>query len=355
MLRLARVSPAIWVAALTLGALIVADILLRHESGLTGDERFYTRMAAHPGGAHNFPYAYRIGVPRLVHILPVSHTVSFTAIALLAIAASSGALYALLKEFEIRSGLATAFALGFAVSPPLLVVLLRNGREIDPTTVLLLTLGSLFIVRRQKLALALVLLVGTTIHEACLFLIPFAYAVWATRLVDADAVRDAGLVAVLPLIIYVYLRTSVAAVGRQYIPGYSGSFLAARFGLVHQALASGTWQQELRRMASAYGPLWLTAPLALVNLPFARRGLVLVGLCIIAMTFAFDWGRIIFFAAPVFYVAAAHVTNHRKRLALATVIALFALDAGYALYMQAYGVQHGIETSTGVRHEIPVY
>lgn len=69
-----------------------------------------------------------------------------------------------------------------------------------------------------------------------------------------------------------------------------------------------------RRLAYTYGPIWLAAPFALRSVPFARRGLVLVALCLISLSFASDWGRMIFLAAPVFYVAAASVVQHRRRL-----------------------------------------
>ena len=110
-------------------------------------------MASHPGGPHNFPYAYRVGVPWLVHVLPFSHVTSFTLVAWLAIAASGAALYALLGEFDIADRLSIALAVGFVLSPPLLVVLIRHGRSIDPASILVMMLGTLFIVRRQKLAL----------------------------------------------------------------------------------------------------------------------------------------------------------------------------------------------------------
>jgi hypothetical protein len=102
----------------------------------------------------------------------------------------------------------------------------------------------------------------------------------------------------------------------------------------------------------SYGPIWIAAPFALRDLPFARRGLVLVGRCVAAMTFAFDWGRIIFLAAPVFYVAAAWAVRDRRRWALALVIGLFALDLGYAIYMQTYGTSHGIDSSVS---SVPVF
>jgi hypothetical protein len=332
-----------------------ADALLRHEAGTSGDERFYERMAAHPGGPHNFPYAYRIGVPWLVHVLPFSHTGSFTAITLLAIAASGGVMYALLSEFAISERLAAGLSIGFAVSPTLLVTLLRHGRSVDPVVVLILTLGCLLIVRRQLLALTVTLLIGATVHESCLFLIPLAYAMWADRLVDFTALREVALVALGPLVLYIIIRTSVNAVAQQYIPGYSGPFFQARVNIIRRGFSDSDLGMELRRLALAYGPLWLAAPFALRDVRFARRGLVLVALCLGAMTFAFGWGRIIFFAAPVFYVAAGTVLQRHRRLAVLAIAVLLSMDLGYAIYMQVYGVQHGIDTTVASSRGVPVY
>ena len=189
--------------------------------------------------------------------------------------AAAGVLFALLGEFGIGAGLAVGLAIGFALSPPLLVVLLRNGREVDAAAILVITLGCLFIVRRQRIALALTLLAAITIHESCLFLIPFAYAYWADRVIDPDALGDVVLVATVPLALYAYLRTSIATVGRNYQPGYNGPFLTERVDVLKEGLRGGTWKTELRRIALAYGPLWIAAPFAVRDLRFARRGLVL--------------------------------------------------------------------------------
>ena len=136
MRRPAASACCVWLAA------VLADLLIRHEHGISGDEPFYERMASHPGGPHNFPYAYRLGVPWLVHVLPFSHVVSFTLIAWLAIAASGAALYALLGEFRDRAtDLSVPLVVGFVLSPPLLVVLIRHGRSIDPASILVMTLG----------------------------------------------------------------------------------------------------------------------------------------------------------------------------------------------------------------------
>ena len=343
-----RIPETIQVGLLCLVVVLVVDALLSHETGLNGDEPFYVRMATHPGGPHTFPYAYRIAVPWLVHALPFSLSFSFRLQAWLTMAASGAALYALLRHFLVDVRLAVALVLAFVVSPTLLIVLMRNGRSIDPASTLAMTLGCLFIVRRQKLALAITILIGATVKETTLFLIPFAYAVWAERPLDRDALRDVAKVSVAPILGYMALRASVSAIGSQYAPGITGSFLKRRFDVL-QLSVSGT---ELRRLAYTFGPLWLVAPFALRDLRFARRGLVLVGLCVAAMTVSFDASRIIFLAAPVFYVASASVLRRRRRLAVATVVALLLVDVGYAIYMDTYGLKHGVENS--VPH-VPVY
>jgi hypothetical protein len=347
------VPPAVSVGVLCLALAGVVDALIRHESHLTGDEPYYERMATHPGGPHNFPYAYRVVVPWIVHVLPFSHTVSFTVLALLAIGAAGGAMYALLEHFRTDPRLALALTIGFVMSPTLLVVLPRHGRSVDPASILVMVLGTLFIVRRQRTALALTLLIGAGVHESTLFLIPFAYAVWARRLIDGEALRDTVLVSILPVIAYVALRTSIDAVDRRLEPGYTGPFFKARIDIIRTALTGSSAPRELRRLAYTFGPLWLVAPFALRDMRFARRGLVLVVLCAASLTFAYDWGRIMFLAAPVFYVGSAHVLDGRRRLALATVLVLFAVDAGYGIYLQVYGVQHGLDTT--VSRNIPVY
>lgn len=318
-----------------------------HESGLSGDEPYYERMASHPGGPHNFPYAFRVGLPYLVHLLPFGHQFSWELLSLLAGAAAAGALSALMREFSVSEPLNVALSLCFALSPTLLVELLRNGRGVDSAAILVITLGTLFIVRRERLALALTLLVGATVHEACLFLIPFAYAVWADAIVDLRAARDVALASITPILLYVYLRTSIVAVGESYQPGYTGSFLPARFDIIRDALRGGGWRVEGRRVFLAFGPLWFVAPVALRYMTFARRGLVLFGVCVASMTFAPDWGRPAFFAAPVIYVAASHVLTGRRRAAVVVVILLALTDIGYAGYMQFHGVRHSLDTTAG--------
>jgi hypothetical protein len=333
--------PALWIGILCLAVLGVADAILRHERGISGDEPYYARMATHPGAAHSFPYAYRIVVPWVVHALPFAQGTGFEVLALLSIAATGAALYALLDVLEIPGWLAGALSLGLAASPTLLVALLRNGRDIDPETILVMVLGCLFIVRRQRLALALTILVGVGVKETSLFLVPLAYAMWAERPIDGRAFRDVLAVAVAPIVGYLVLRAAVPAVGSQYTPGYTGSFLHIRLEILRKAFAG----DGPRRLAYTYGPLWIAAPFALTRSSFARRGLVLIALCVAALSVSYDAQRVLFIAAPVVYGAAALAVRHKMRVAVLMVATLLCVDLAYAGYMQVHGVVHGLDTN----------
>jgi hypothetical protein len=196
------------------------------------------------------------------------------------------------------------------------------------------------VVDRRPLAFGAIVFVGAFVREAALFLIPFAYAVWARRPWDARAARTTVAASLPAIAAYAALRLFVPALYRDQVLGYD-SLLGGRIDVLRKAVAHvGV---PLRRMAFAFGPLWLAAPFALRTLPYARRGLVLIACCVVAMTFALDWGRIIFLAAPVIVVAAAWAVRDRKRLALAMAAAFLALDVGYAIYLEDFGgAQHGI-------------
>jgi hypothetical protein len=297
-------------------------------------------MAQHPFATHTFPFAYRIGLPSLVHILPVGHNDSFLWLTWIAGGAASGFAYLLMRHFQTPHRLAAGLSLCLAVSPPMLVVALRDGHNTDAATVAFMMAATLFVVERKLKALTITLLLGVLVREAELFIIPLAYAVWAERWWDPAAARRAIVVGFPAVVAYIALRLGIHAVGEATVPGYGGSLLTDRLTILRHGLDDLT--VELRRMLSVYGPLWLAAPLALATMAFARRGLILIAACLIAMTFALDWGRMILLAAPAFYPAGAHtLTNHPRwrNPALAMFVLLIAI---YALYMQHSGTRTGI-------------
>jgi hypothetical protein len=335
-----RLGAAIGVAA-TL-ALILLDACVRDAPTPQGDDRIYALMAEDPTAPHTFVFAYRIAVPWLVHVLPFDHGFSFSVIAWLASGAAGAVLFLLLERFEIARRVSVPLAFVLALSPPLLVASLRQGYNPDPVTVLVMVAGALFIVDRRPVALALTLLVGALNRESALFLAPLAYAVWAQRPLDRAALLRVLAVAAPAFAVFCALRFAIPTVGKEQVPGYGASLIGGRFEVLGDGLRA-FFDVELRRLAITFGPLWLLAPPALRDFSFARRGLVLVPLVVLAMSFALDWGRVAFVAAPVVYAAAAWTLHHRPRLLAPTLAACAVLVFGYAAYMQLAGTQNVID------------
>jgi len=336
----ARLSP-LQVGLLATLALALLQAVVRNGGPAHGDDRIYELMAEDPFATHTFPFAYRIGVPTLVHVLPFSHDVSFTLIALASAGAAAGFLYALMTSLETPPRVAAAAALLFAISPGVLVALLRNGRSVDPATLLAMSAAAYFVVRRRMVPLMIALACGALVRESAMFMIPFAYAVWAERWIDWPALRRVLLVSLPAIAIYVALRLSLPTVGSELVLGYGDGPIEGRLTLLREGFADPV--TSLRRIALAFGPLWLVAPFALKRMRYAQRGLVLVGLCVVSMTFALDWGRVILLAAPAIYPAATWVLGRRPRLRAPILLLWLVVCLGYAGYMDLHGVASNID------------
>lgn len=331
---------AVSVSAFATVALYALSALSRRETIPRGDDLIYERMAEHPFAAHTFPFAYRIGLPWLVHLSPLSHTASFESLAWLSAGAAAGFAFVLMRRLAAPTALAAGLAIALAVSPPMLAVSLREGRNPDAVTTLFLMAGALFAVERRLTALAVTLTVGVLFREAVLFIVPFAYVLWAPRLWHRASAKRAILVGTPALAAFLALHIVISTVGESAVPGYGGSLVGERLSVVSTALQSfGT---QARRIFSIYGPLWIAASLALPSSRFARSGLVLVACSLVSMTFALDWGRMIFLASPVFYGASACTLTVHPRWRVVTLLAFGVLILGYAVYMDERGVQTGI-------------
>jgi hypothetical protein len=330
------------VGALATVVLVLADALVRDAAQPPrGDELIYERMADEPFATHTFPFAYRFGLPLLVHVLPFGHEASFSLLGWLASGACAGVLYVLLRRFDVSPWLAVALGLALVLSPPMLLVSLRQGRNPDALAVLFMLAGTLCVVDRRPRALAVLLVLGATVRETTLFLIPFAYAMWARRPLDADALRRTALAAAPAVAAYAAIRGLVPTVGREHVLGYGKGLVAGRREVLDAA--ADQWWEQTRRVGSAFGPLWLCLPFAVRGLRFARAGLIVLGLAAASCLFALDWGRILFLAAPVVYVAGGWVLERHRRAAIVALVALAAMNVGYAIHMDRGGVVDGID------------
>jgi hypothetical protein len=332
---------ALLVAAVGTAALVLLDALVRDEPVPQDDDLIYERMAQEPLEPHTYVFAFRIAVPWLVHILPFDHDTSFSVLAWVMSGASGGVLFLLLDRLGMPRRVSIPLGIVLALSPPLLVASLRQGRNPDPLTILVMVTGTLFIVERRARALALTMFVGALNREAALFLGPFAYAVWAERVWDPAALRRVATATLPAVAAFVALRLAIPTVGREHVPGY-GSLVGGRVDVLREAAIERPLEM-LRRLATVFGPLWLVALPAFRHFWFARRGLVLVALCLVAFTFALDWGRIAALAAPVVYAAAAWTLARHPRWIVPTLAGCALVIAGYAAYMDGPGMTNLIE------------
>lgn len=338
-LRSTPLRSAVAVGGVAVVAIVTVDAFVRDEPTPRGDDLIYEKMARDPFATHTFPFAYRVLVPTLVHVLPFGHTLSFSALAWLATGVAAGFMCVLLLRVGSSLPLAASLALCLALSPPLLIVSLRQGRNVDAATVAVMVAAVVFMLDDRKRALAVTLALGALMRESALFLIPLAYAISAQRLWDLRALKQVAVVAAPALAIYIALRLALPTVGREQVAGY-GSLFDGRIDVLRSGFDE--LGVQLRRMFTVYGPLWFFAPLALRDMRLAQRGLVLVALCLVSMTFALDWGRIILLAAPIFYAAGAFVLRDRPRASVGVVGAFALLIGVYAAYMHSTGVQTGI-------------
>ena len=338
--RLSASRAALLVGLAATALIVLLDALVRDEPVPEDDDLIYELMAQDPSAPHTYVFAFRVAVPWLVHVLPFDHTFSFSVLAWVMSGACGGMLFLLLDRLGMPRQISIPLGLLIAVSPPLLAASIRQGRNPDPLTLLVMIAGALFIVERRPVPLAITMFVGAFNREAALFLAPLAYAVWAERPWDPAVLGRVAAATVPALVAFVTLRLTIPTVGREQVPGY-GSLVGGRIEVLEEA-AERPWEM-IRRIGAVYGPLLLVALPAFRHFRFARRGLVLIGLCLVAFLFALDWGRIAALAAPVVYAAAAWTLARHPRLVAPVLVAMAALVVGYAVWMQVEGVDRLIE------------
>jgi hypothetical protein len=324
-----RIGALVGLAGLVL--LLIADALVKDVASPKGDDLIYELMARHPFETHSFPFAYRFSVPTVVHLLPFSNTFSFSLLAWLSSAACGTLAFVLMRRFRVPVWIAAGLALCLVLSPQLFVVSLRQGRNVDPETVLVMLAGGLAIADRRPLALGVIIAIGATVRESALFLIPFAYAYRATRPIDREAIKKVAAAGLPGFVLYLGIRYGIPTTPNRY---------GKAFDIVKQVFDDPA--VELRRIFIAFGPLWLVAPFALRDMRYARAGLALLACCVLSFLFVRDWGRVLLLTAPVVYAASGHVLTDRRRLAIVAIAAFAALDVGYMIYMQAHGVEANI-------------
>jgi hypothetical protein len=171
------------VALLPLPGVIRAD----RAPGL--DAHIYVAMAEAPSVFTMPPYGYRLGVPWLAHVLPLSLETNFFLLTCLGLLVALVLGYVLFRELGYSHGLAL-LGLSFVAAAPEVSVYLKNHFLVDPLALALIVAVLVAIEKRVSAGpTALLLLIASLFKETAFFAVPVLYLRLAgTRLVDRQAV-----------------------------------------------------------------------------------------------------------------------------------------------------------------------
>jgi hypothetical protein len=183
-----------------------------------GDHTYYIRLATDGISACEVaPYCYRVLMPIVAGLLPLSVQISFQLITALCIWLTGVALFYLLKTYSFSTGFCLLgvllyYSLGWATG-----FLFFYFWMSDSLGLLLLTL-SLLCIRLKKDFLVVVLIVlGVATKEALLFVVPLYYTLNARKVVDIRLAVKTLLIAIPALATLLFIRNiNIVTVTNRY-------------------------------------------------------------------------------------------------------------------------------------------
>jgi hypothetical protein len=234
-----------WQLAMVAALCLALTVLLQFRSqpllpgmeawDLPHDHHKYFYMATHPlGSFHIQPPAWRIGVPWLVSILPVSTINGFRIISFLSVWSIGVLLFVWLRLIPVSSmqallgvillysyGAVSKFSMNFYMQP-------------DPVSYIFVLLGLIFIYKRMDWAFALTLVLGITVKETVALVGPLFYTLRARRWIDGPLLVRTILVGLPAFAVLVGIRIMIPAWNKDL--AYVGS-LPAIYTEVHEGKA----------------------------------------------------------------------------------------------------------------------
>ncbi|MGH9462788.1 MAG: hypothetical protein ACRD1X_16350 [Vicinamibacteria bacterium] len=171
------------------------------------DAHVYVAMAEAPTVFTMPPYAYRLGVPWLAHVLPFSLETNFFLLTCLGLLATLVLGYVLFRELGYSHGLAI-LGLSFVAAAPEVSVYLGNHFLVDPLALALILAVFVAIEKRVSAGpIALLLLIASLFKETAFFVVPVLYLRFAgARLVDHGAAWRTLVIATPAVIAALTLR-----------------------------------------------------------------------------------------------------------------------------------------------------
>jgi len=172
-----------------------------------GDWHKYVHMAEHnPFDFHIAPYAWRVGEPALVKILPGSTAFGFALITFLSIWFNGVMIFLLARAFGFSGtaawlGVALYFSVGWATK-----MMFYYCQLVDPFSLLFITAAFLAAKLKRPLWFIIITALGVSVKESVIFVLPLYYSLNAARRADSRLLVRTLLLALPAVAVYAGIR-----------------------------------------------------------------------------------------------------------------------------------------------------
>lgn len=296
-IRLSSLAGALLLSAIWLGVNLLpfSDVACSTGSAPGLDAHIYMAMAEAPTIFTMPPFAFRIGVPLVVHWLPFSIGTGFFLVTCAGLLATPVLAYVLFRHLGFAPGLAL-LGLTFVATAPAVPVYLENRFLVDPLAFAFLTALLLAIEKDVPPGpLALLLLVASLVKESAFYVVPVLYLRSARgSLWDRRAFVRVVLISLPAILAALLLRI-----------GWMGELVGSGFR-EPWAAAQGAWFGSMASYERLWGGLFgYLALLALANgfsdpwRPFVRRYAPYMVIVIAQLLVPLNFERLLFFGFPV--------------------------------------------------------
>jgi hypothetical protein len=293
-----------------------------------GDTAYYLTMAY--GETVEAPYAYRVLVPSIVRILPLSLDLGFFVVTYASTFGVLVIMYRLLRELGVShvSSIITVVLMNFSYP---IAFYLSNWGYVDPLANLFFVIGLLFIYMRKNLIASGVLMMGVFAKETLLILLPLLF-MSALRQEGGNEVRNlfhALILCLVPLCSFLLILVFISpAEGVRDVHSfddwirlwqYIWSYNVGEFGLIPRVA---------RELLRSYGFFWIIAGFGILLGKETRPySFYLISAGFALWSVATDWSRMLGIVFPGVFIPTAIFVDRMQKTTTSTrlAIALIAL------------------------------